>query len=312
MAEPAPIEDTEQEPPQAEEMFGLSRELVEDILAALAAGQDDRVRELILPLHYADAADLFERVDSEDRRRLLGIMGPEFDAEILPALNEDVQEEVIEFMGLAGVAAAIGDLDSDDAVHLAGQLEDEDREKLMESLPSDERAIIEQGLSYPEYSAGRLMQREMVTVPAHWTVGEAIDFFRTGVELPEDFYKIFVLDADQRPKGMVKLSALLRVQRPTPLLDIMDEDMHLIPTDMDQEEVAFLFRQQDLIAAPVVDASGRLVGRITVDDVVDVIDEEAEDDMLALAGVSDDFYRDIIDTASPGCWSIWVRRFARP
>ena len=297
MAEPAPIEDTEQEPPQAEEMFGLSRELVEDILAALAAGQDDRVRELILPLHYADAADLFERVDSEDRRRLLGIMGPEFDAEILPALNEDVQEEVIEFMGLAGVAAAIGDLDSDDAVHLAGQLEDEDREKLMESLPSDERAIIEQGLSYPEYSAGRLMQREMVTVPAHWTVGEAIDFFRTGVELPEDFYKIFVLDADQRPKGMVKLSALLRVQRPTPLLDIMDEDMHLIPTDMDQEEVAFLFRQQDLIAAPVVDASGRLVGRITVDDVVDVIDEEAEDDMLALAGVSDDFYRDIIDTA---------------
>jgi magnesium transporter len=157
--------------------------------------------------------------------------------------------------------------------------------------------VIEQGLSLPEYSAGRLMQREMVAVPAYWTVGETIDYLRSAARLPEDFYVIYVVDPRHRPVGLVRLSTMLRHQRRVRLRDIMEVEMPLISTVADQEEVARLFRDRDLLSAPVVDASGRLVGRITVDDVIDVIEEEAEDDMLRLAGVAEvDLYRAVVDT----------------
>lgn len=297
MAESLETPEFEQDSPQAEELFGLSRELVRQILDALDAHSDELVRELVLPLHPADAADLIERVDPDHRRMLLAIIGDDLDSEILPELDEEIRDDVIDILGLTSVAAAMEELDSDDAVELASQLEEDERQAVYEALPSEDRAIIEQGLSYPEDSAGRLMQRELVTVPDFWTVGETIDFMRTGVELPDDFFNLFVVDPKHQPVGTVRLSRLVRVQRPTLIRDIIDEDLHSIPVSMDQEEVAYLFRQQDLIAAPVVDDSGRLVGRITVDDVLDVIDEEAEDDMLALAGVKDDdFYSAVFDT----------------
>jgi magnesium transporter len=158
--------------------------------------------------------------------------------------------------------------------------------------------MIEQGLAFPDYSAGRIMQRELIAVPSYWTVGETVDYLRNNPHLPDDFYVLFVVDPRHRPQGVVRLAALLKVRRTVRLRDIMSTDLEVLTVTMDQEDVAYLFRQRDLLSAPVVDASGRLVGRITVDDVVDVIDEEAEDDMLRLAGLSEtSLYSAVLDTA---------------
>ena len=212
-------------------------------------------------------------------------------------LYETIRVEVIEALGFADLAAAVRDLDSDDAVWLIDQMDREEQELILSALPDDKRSIIEQGLSFPEYSAGRLMQREVVAVPAYWSVGEAIDYLRSAHKLPEEFYDIFVVDPRHRPVGRVGLARLVRAMRSVRLKDLMAGELRPVPTNADQEEVAFLFRQHDLVSAPVVDAAGRLMGVITIDDVVDVIDEEAADDMLRLAGVADtDLYRAVIGT----------------
>lgn len=282
-----------------EDTFGLNPEFVDDVCAALAEGRDDYVRSQVLTLHYADAADLIDQVPREDRGRLLDVMRSGFNPEILPELDDRVRDEVLERFGYADFASLVAELDSDDAVYLMDQLDEDERAHILERLPREERAIIEQGLAFPEHSAGRLMQRELVAVPTYWTVGEAIDYLRANPHLPEDFYVLFVVDPRHRPQGIVRLSALLRARRPTRLRDLMSvDDMVVLNVTMDQEEVAHLFRQRDLLSAPVVDVSGRLVGRITIDDVVDVIDEEAEDDMLRLAGLSEtSLYSAVLDTA---------------
>jgi len=281
-----------------DEGFGLNPDFVDDVREALLEGRDDYVRDEVLTLNYADAADLIDRLDRDCRDRLIDIMRPDFNPEILPELDDNVRAEVLERFGYADFAALVAELDSDDAVYLIDMLDEEERGHVLERLPMEERAIIEQGLAFPEYSAGRLMQRELVAVPAYWTVGEAIDYLRTSTNLPDDFYVLFVVDPRHRPQGMIRLSTLLKQRRATRLRDIMTAKMEVINVTMDQEEVAFLFRQRDLLSAPVVDNSGRLVGRITVDDVVDVIDEEAEDDMLRLAGLSEtNLYSAAIDTA---------------
>jgi magnesium transporter len=204
---------------------------------------------------------------------------------------------VIEQLGFADLAAAIAELDSDDAVWLVDQLDEEEQRRILDALPTERRTIVEQGLAYPEFSAGRLMQREVVAVPSYWNVGEAIDYLRAAIRLPEEFYDVFVVDPRHRPLGRVGLSRLVRSRRSVRLADIVEGDLQPVPVNADQEEVAFLFRQHDLVSAPVVDGAGRLLGVITIDDVVDVIDEEASEDMLRLAGVAEtDLYRAVLDT----------------
>jgi len=279
-----------------------SGRLENDVVEALAAGDGARVKELIAPLHYADVADLLEHLSAEERHALIDVIRDDFDAEILSELDETVRDEIIEWLGIADVAAAVAELESDDAVQIIEELDEAEQRKVLEAIPAGERTLIEEGLAYPEDSAGRLMQRELVTVPSFWNVGQTIDFMRHSADqednaLPAVFYDIFVVDPAHKPVGAVPLSRLLRTRRPVPVTEIMDAEMKLIPVETDQEDVAFLFRQRDLVSAPVVDDSGRLVGAITIDDVVDVIHEELEEDIMRMGGVrEDDLYSAAVDT----------------
>ena len=272
------------------------------VALALAANDDRRVREIVRGLHHADFADILQRLSPEDRGRVVDIIRDEFPAGVLSELDETVRDQVIEHLGIDDVAAALVELDSDDALEVVEELPALEQQQVLDAIPVGERTLIEQGLTYPEESAGRLMQREVVTVPTHWSVGETIDFLRASADsdapsLPTQFYDIFVVDPARRPVGAISLSRLLQARRPVPVIDIMQTEMKLLPVTTDQEDVAFVFRQRDLVSAPVVDDSGRLVGAITVDDVVDVIHEENEEDILLLGGVKeDDLYVATLDT----------------
>ncbi len=284
-----------------DESFDLDAGFVESVISALLAHDEPQARALVADLHHADMADLLERLDRESRRQLVDVIRADFNADVLPELVTNVRDEVMDALGFENLAATLDELDSDDAVYVAGKLGADEREKLLERLPQTTRAHIEQGLAYGEDSAGRLMQRELVAVPNYWTVGETIDYLRSTQNVPDKFYAVFVVDPRHRPQGMVELHRVLTSKRPVRMKDIADKDLETIPTDMDKEEVAFLFRQRDLTAAPVVDKSGRLIGQITIDDVVDVIDEEAGEDFLKLAGVrtteDSSLYRTIMATA---------------
>jgi len=273
------------------------------VVEAMDAGDMARVRDFVAELHYADFADLLERLSRDDRTRLIEITRDIFDPEVLSELDETVREDVLEALGLKHAADAITELDSDDALMVFEEMDEERQKELLEQIPDEERTFIEEGLSYPEDSAGRLMQREVVTVPSHWNVGQCIDYIRRRAddgeeELPSIFYDIFVIDVRHHPVGAVSLSALLRSRRQVPVTEVMDEEMHEVPVATDQEDVAFLFRQRDLVSAPVIDGDGRLVGAITIDDVVDVIHEEHEEDIMRMGGViEDDLYHASISTA---------------
>ena len=287
---------------RGEEAYVVRPELVQEIIDALDAANIHRVEELVQPLHHADLADLIEMLAPEDRKILIEIIRAEFDPETLATLEEHVREEVIEQLGAADVAAAISELDTDDAVEVVEHLDDSVQQEVLDAVPAEDRALLEEGLTYPEDSAGRLMQRELVAVPSYWTVGETIDFMRAAAErdedeLPEEFYDIFVVDPRHEPQGRVSLSRVLRTKRPVKISDLMAAEIRPVPVTMDQEQVAFLFRQYDLVSAPVVSEDGRLVGVITHDDVLDVVDEEAEEDLMRLGGVTGtDLYRAAIDT----------------
>jgi magnesium transporter len=219
------------------------------------------------------------------------------DPEVLTYLDEALREQILDILEPGEIARAMAELDSDDALGLVEDLDEEKREAVLDALPARERLLVEEGLTFPEYSAGRLMQREVVAVPMFWTVGKAIDWLREARNLPDDFHIILAVDPAYRPTAILKLSHILRNRRSAKLRELSSEEIRTIPAEMDQEEVALMFRQYGLVSAPVVDGAGRLIGVITVDDVVDVIDEEAEDDMLKLGGVSgDDLYRATIDT----------------
>ena len=270
---------------------------------ALEAGDAGRVRDIVLPLHYADIADLIEALSSEDRAALIGIVHGDLDPDVLPMLDDDVRDEIVALLGPREVAAALGELDTDDAIEVVQNLEEPLREEVLEAVSAEERAVLEEGLTYPEESAGRLMQRELVAVPADWTVGQTIDHLRDVAErddedLPDEFYDIFAVDEARRLLGAVSLSRVLRSKRPVRMGELMTTELRSVPVTMDQEEVARLFRQYDLASAPVVDDGNRLVGVITIDDVVDIMHEEAEEDILLLGGVSETaLYRAAVDTA---------------
>ena len=290
----------------ADERFGLAADFVADVAAALRTDDRARARDLVNDLHYADMADLLERLDAEDRRLLVEAIREDFNADVLPELAQEVRDEVMDALGFEDFAAALSELESDDAVYVAGKLDAEERALVLARMPQASRMSIEQGLAHGETSAGRLMQRELVAVPNYWTVGETIDYLRSAQNLPERFFAVFVVDPRHRPQGVAELATVLRSRRPVRMRDIIDPEVENIPVDMDREDVAFLFRQRNIAAAPVVDRSGRLVGQITIDDVVDVIDEEASEDILKMAGVrgaeDTNLYRTIMATAQSRLW----------
>jgi magnesium transporter len=261
---------------------------VDAILAAVEAGDADRVTELMEPLHAADIADLLEQIGGSDRRALLTLWSGQIDGEILSEIDESIREEVIEFLPREVVAEAMRELDTDDVVDILEDLERPAQDLILDSLELADRVAVQQALSYPEYTAGRLMQREVVVAPEHWTVGETIDFLREAESLPDQFYHVILVDPRMKPVGYVTLGRLLSSRRVVALKEILEDTYRTVPATEQEEDVAYLFNQYHLISTPVVDESGRLVGVITIDDAMNVLDEEHEADMLRLAGVNDE------------------------
>jgi len=299
------MEDAAGAPPD-ESVLDLEPEAEQVFLEVLVSGDGPNVRELVHDLHPSDAADLLERLSPDDRTRVVDILRDDFDPEIFSELDETVRDHVVECLGMDDLAAVIAELESDDALEVVEELEPEEQQQVLDAIPAEDRTLIEEGLTYPEDSAGRLMQREVMTVPEFWDVGQTIDYLRRSADeedagggdtLPQQFYDIFVVDPAHRPLGAIPLSRLLRTRRPVPVTDIMETEMKVLPAETDQEDVAFVFRQRDLVSAPVVDGAGRLVGAVTIDDVVDVIHEEHEEDIMRMGGVNeDDLYDATIDT----------------
>ena len=268
-------------------LYGLTPKVESAIVAAIGEGAEDRARALVAPLHPADQADLLERLPASHAAALVRMLGDGLDAETLAYLDENTRDDIVDVMGVAALARQLPDLDTDDAVNIIEELEEDEIEDVLAALPAEDRVLVEEGLAYPEDSAGRMMQREIVTVPSFWTAGQTIDFLRGSQFEDTDFYLIFVVDPARSPIGEVSLGKLLCTPRPRRVGEIMQGDFRKIPADMDQEEVAILFRRYGMVSAPVVDEHGRLIGVITIDDVIGVIDEEAEEDLMALAGVGE-------------------------
>ncbi len=276
----------------------LRPEYVDEVIAQLDAGESEGVRALVEPLHPADIADLFELVGSEHRRALAAALADLLDGDVFAEMNDWVREELIDELEPHEVAEIAGELETDDAVALIEDMEEEEQRAVLRALDPDDRAAIEEALSYPEDSAGRLMRRDAVAVPEHWTVGHIIDYLRADEELTTDFWEVFVVDPAHRPVGTCLLSWILRTPRRIAVADVMKREQTLIPVDMDQEEVALRFQKYALISAAVVDQAGRLVGMITADDVVHIIQEEASEDALLLsgAGVEGDINEPVLDS----------------
>src|SRR5688572_4491526 len=265
----------------------LRPEFVDRVLDAVAAGDDAIARELVEPLHPADVADLIELAARDERDGLVRALAEIVDADVLAEMNEHVREALIDALEPAQVADLAGQMETDDAVAILEDLEEDEQRAVLEAMEPDDRAAIEEALTYPEESAGRLMQRDLIAVPEHWQVGQVIDFLRSTAELADDFWEVFVVSPSHHPVGTCKLSSILRSPRSSPVRDIMMEEQTLIPVDMDQEDVALRFQKYALVSAAVVDGEGRLVGMITVDDIVHIIQEEASEDVLLLSGAGE-------------------------
>ena len=265
----------------------LKPEFVRAVADALEAHDESRAYELVEPLHPADIADLFELLGHEERAELAKAITDLLSPEVIAELNDYVREDMMEALPPGAVADIAEQLDTDDAVQLIEDLEPEDQRAILAEMEPEDRAAIESALAYPEETAGRLMQREFVAVPEHMTVGGLIDYMREHDELPTEFWEVFVVDAMHKPLGTCALSWILRTPRSVALADVMKRDQTLIPVTMDQEEVALRFQKYALISAAVVDESGRLVGQLTVDDIVHIISEEAGEDILRLSGAGE-------------------------
>lgn len=270
--------------------YALERKDVAAILYAVDIEDRDQLAALMQPLHPADIADMLEQINAFDRSRLIRLYDIDFDGEILSELDEAIRDEVIAVLKPNVLAEAVRELDSDDVVDIIEDLEGPQQEQILDALEDSDRAMVEQSLAFPEYSAGRLMQREVVMAPEHWSVGEAIDRMRAAREedLPRQFYHIVLVDPRLHPVGNVTLGKLLRSRRETPLKSLTEETFQIIPASQDESEVAYAFNQYHLISAPVVDDEGRLIGAITIDDAMAVLDEEHEEDILRLAGVGEE------------------------
>jgi magnesium transporter len=281
----------------------IRADFVERVSGAIARRDGAALRDLVGELHEADTGDLIEALDPDLRPKLIELMGKDFDFSALTEVDDTVREEILEELPAETVAEGVRDLDSDDAVYILEDLPKEEQVEILEQLPHFDRVSLERSLLYPEQSAGRLMQTDFIAVPPSWNVGQAIDYMRETVDLPDRFFELYVVEPDYRLRGAVPLDKLLRSKRPVPVVDLMDEDRRIVHATDDQEEVARMFERYNLVAAPVADDSERLVGVITFDDIVDVIEEEAEEDIKALGGVQAG------EELSDSVWDIAKSRF---
>ncbi|MDS9468512.1 magnesium transporter [Paracoccus sp. MBLB3053] len=271
-----------------EDEFQLSQRDLDSINKAIDEGDGPALDALMEPMHAADIADLIEQLTAPRRRSFIDLYSGEIDGDILTEIDESIREEVIEQLPREVLAEAVREMDSDDVVDLIEDMEAPEQQAILAALDESDRVAIEQSLTYPEYSAGRLMQSEVVTAPEHWTVGETIDFLRQEDWLPDQFYHVVLVDPRRHPAGYVTLGKLLSSRRNVPLREIVEDSFRTISVRQDEGDVAHVFNKYHLISAPVVDEHDRLVGVITIDDAMSVLDEEHEEDILRLAGVGDD------------------------
>jgi magnesium transporter len=264
------------------------------VSAAIDEGDAAKVRELTLPLHEADLADLIQLLRPEPRGALIAMLGDDLKAAALPELDEGVRNQVLEDMPPEQVAKALQQLDSDEAVYVIEDLDKDEQSDILAKLPHFERIALERSLEYPEDSAGRIMQTDLIAVPPFWSVEQTIEFMRVADDLPDRFYEIFVVDPAYHLLGSVALNRLLRSKRPVTIEAITDRDIHPIAVEADQEAVAREFERYNLTSAPVIDGGGRLVGVITADDVVEVVQEEASEDILRMGGVAGESVSDSV------------------
>ncbi|MCZ0960768.1 magnesium transporter [Paracoccus benzoatiresistens] len=264
------------------------RELLDGIDAAIDTGDTAQLNTLLEPMHGADIADIIERLDPARRRAFLSLYSGEIDGEILSEIDEAIRDEVIGQLPAEVIAEAVREMDSDDVVDLVEDMAEPEREEILAALDATDRAAVQQSLAYPEYSAGRLMQSEVVTAPEHWTVGEAVAFLQSEDWLPEQFYHIVLVDPRRHPLGYVTLGRLLASAHDVLLRDITEDSFRTISAFAEEGDVAYVFNQYHLISAPVVDRDDRLVGIITIDDAMVVLDQEHEEDILLLAGVGEE------------------------
>ena len=299
MTEPLAIET---EADEREDEYALDPELVAAVMESVDVADRVGVLALIAELHVADLADLTEQIDSGHRRRFIELVWADIDHELLVELEEGVRDEILAFLAPEKLAEAVRDLESDDVVYLLEDLDEEARSKALESLEPADRAAVTKSLAYPEDRAGRLMQGEVVKAPPFWTVGQMIDHLRASDDLPEDFYDIIIVDPAAKPIGTVPLSVLLGARRPVTLDSLMADDFRTLHVEEPEADVAYAFNQYHLVSVPVVDDGGRLVGIITIDDAMEVLEDEAEEDIMRLGGVGD-------EEISHKVWAITRRRF---
>ena len=265
----------------------LRPDFVRRVADAVEARNRDAVYTLVEPLHPADIADLFELLAEDDRPLLATLISDLMSGEVLAELNDHVRELLVEALPAGTVADFAEQMETDDAVALIEDLDRADQQAVLAEMEPEDRAAIESALAYPDESAGRLMSRDLIAVPEHLTVGGLIDYLRENADLSAEFWEVFIVDPHHRPLGTCKLSWILRTPREVALTDVMKRDQTIIPVEMDQEEVALRFQKYALISAAVVDPGGRLVGQITVDDIVHIIQEEAGEDVLLLSGAGE-------------------------
>ncbi len=266
--------------------------------AAIADRDPIALKRDVSELHQSELGDLLEALMPEQRRALVDLMGADFDFSALTEVDEAIRMEIVDNLPNDQIAQAVQELDSDDAVYILEDLDEEDQEEILAQLPFTERIRLRRSLDYPEETAGRRMQTEFVAVPPFWTVGQTIDYMREDQNLPDHFFQIFVIDPTFKLLGAVDLDQILRTKRTVKVEEVMHETRHAIPATMDQEEAAREFEQYDLLSAAVVDENERLVGVLTIDDVVDVIQQEAEEDLLRMGGVGDEELSDTVFATS--------------
>jgi magnesium transporter len=276
----------------ADSTYELDETALDLILEAVEAGDRPRLIELLEPVHAADIADILEQISTSERRALLALWHVDIDADVLSELDDSLREEVLDLLPDQVLADAARDLETDDVVDLIEDLEEPQQELVLDALEDADRVAVEAALQYPEDSAGRLMQRELVLAPTHWNVGQVIDYLREEKDLPEQFYHVMIVDPRMRPVGKVPLGSLMSSARDVPLTSIMEDDFRTIPVLQSEEDVAYAFNQYHMVSAPVVDADERLVGVITIDDAMEVLGEEAEEDIMRLAGLGDESLTD--------------------
>lgn len=279
---------------------GLSDDSIKEIVDALRDDDQDTPVDVVNDLGVADTADLLQKIPEDERKELIENKDVDIDPLVFSYMDPDLRKQTLSEMSAAQVAEIISALESDDALDLIENLDVEFQQEIIRKLSAKTRVVIEEGLTFPEESAGRLMQREYVAIPQFWTVGKVIDYLRAAAEeLPSDFYDLIVIDPAYHVVGEIPLNRILRSKRVERIENLTLDELHCIPADMDQEEASYIFRREGLNSAPVVDADNRLIGVITIDDIISVIDEEAEEDILKLAGVGgDDFYRAILSTTT--------------